>query len=152
REEALERDCAAGLRRELLAAQPLAAGLRKTARGPLVFDDTAELSRRRWMVEAEDLDRRSRPGLLDLLAPVVVEGAPPTQGVAGDDRVAHAQGAAVNEHRRDRAAADVEPRLDDRAGALRIRICLQLELGVGDEQHLLEELVEVLLCFRRDVG
>ena len=74
---------------------------------------------------------------------VVVERAHLAGRVARDDRVADVQRAALDEHRRDRAAADVEARLDDRAGRLGGRVRAQVELGVGDEQHLLEQLVEV---------
>ena len=65
----------AGALRELLAAQTLAARLRELARLPLVLDDAAVLAGGRRMVEAEDLDRVAGPGLLDLLALVVVERA-----------------------------------------------------------------------------
>ena len=88
---------------------------------------------------------------MTLLAAVVVEGAHLAPRVAGDDRVADVQRAALHEHRRDRAAADVEPRLDDRPGGLGLRVRRQLELGVGDEQDLLEQLVEVLLLLGGDV-
>jgi hypothetical protein len=58
----------------------------------------------------------------------------------------------VDEHRRDRPTADVEARLDDRPGGLRAGIGLQLELGVCDEQHLLQQVVEVLALLRGHVG
>ncbi len=93
----------------------------------------------------------ARLRLLDLLAAEVVERAHLAPGVAGDDRVADAERAALDEHRRDRAAADVEARLDDRPRGLGLRVRLQLELGVGDEQHLLEQVVEVLLLLRGDL-
>src|SRR3954451_19128347 len=64
-------------------------------------------------------------------------------GIAGDDRVAHLQRAALDEHRGDRPTPLVEARLDDRARCIRARVGLQLlELDIGDEQHLLEQLVE----------
>ena len=150
-EEGLERDAALGALRERLGPQPLAAPLRERPRFPLVLDHARELAGRRRRVEAEDLDRRSRPRLLDLLAAVVVERAHLAVRVAGDDRVAHAQRAAVHEHRRDRPATDVETGLDDRAGRLRVRVRGQLELGVRDEQHLLEQVVQIGLLLRRDV-
>src|SRR5207302_8883355 len=109
------------------------------------------LPRRRRMVETEDLDRCAGPCLLDLLATVVVEGAHPAPGIPGAGRVADPEGAALNEHGRNGAAAHVEPRLDDRTGGLGLRIRLQLELGIRYEQHLLEQLVEVLLRLRRNV-
>ena len=138
------------LRGELLAAQALAARLREAARGALVLDHFRVLARGRRMVEAEDLDRVARCRLLDLLAAEVVERAHLAPGVAGDDRVADAERAAVDEHRRDRAAADVQARLDDRAGGLGLRVGGQLELGVGNEQHLLEQVVEALALLGGD--
>ena len=54
----------------------------------LVLDDAADLAGRRRPVEADDLDRVARPGLLDLVAVVVVERAHAAPRVAGDDRVA----------------------------------------------------------------
>ena len=89
---------------------------------------------------------------LTLLALVVVERPHLAPRVAGDDRVADLERPALDEHRRDRAAADVEPRLDDRAGRLGVRVRLQLELGVGDQQHLLEQVVEVRLLLGGDLG
>src|SRR5262249_26216160 len=80
--------------------------------------DSRELASGRRMIEAEDLDRRPRARLLDLLAAIVVEGAHAAPGVAGDDRVAHPKGSALDEHGGDRAAADVQSRLDDRARSL----------------------------------
>ena len=150
-EQRLQRDADAALG-ELLAPQPLAAHLRVAARLALVLDHAALLARGRRMVEAEDLDRVARPRLLDLLAAEVVERAHLAPGVAGDDRVAHAQGAAVDQHRRGGAAADVEPRLDDRPGSVGLRVRGQLELGVGDEEHLLEQVVEALGLLGRDLG
>ena len=58
----------------------------------------------------------------------------------------------MDEHGRDRAAADVEARLDDDAGCLGIGVRAQVELGVRDEEDLLEQVVEVLLLLRRDRG
>ena len=66
------------------------------------------LTRGRRLVEADDLDRIARLCLGDLLAGVGVQRAHLAPGVAGDDRVTDAQRAAVDEHRRDRAATDVE--------------------------------------------
>ena len=150
-EEGLERDAALRALRELLGAQALAAPLRERAGLAFVLDDTRELAGGRRRVEAENLDRRPRPGFLHLLAAVVVQRPHFAVRVAGDDRIADAKGAAVDEHRRDRAAADVEPGLDDRARRLRVRVRRQLELCVRDEQHLLEQVVEVRLLLRGDV-
>ena len=103
----LERDAAAALSQDL-PAQPLPAQLREVPRLALVLDDARVLACRRRVVEAEDLDRISGPGLLELLAAEAVERAHLAPGVAGDDRVADLQRAAVHEHRRHRAASNVE--------------------------------------------
>ena len=152
REELLQGDALLRAPRELLGADALAAELREVARLALVLDDAGVLAGRGRLVEAEDLDRRAGRRLLHLLAAEVEERAHLAPGVAGDDRVADAERAARDEHGRDRAAADVEAALDDRPGGLRLRVCLELELGVGDEQDLLEEVVEPLAGLGGDVG
>ena len=144
----------AGRRRrgELLAAQARLAQAGDVARLALVLDDARQLAGARRVVEAEDLDGIARRRLLDLVAAEVVEGAHAAPGVAGDDRVADAERAALDEHRRDRAAADVEARLDDRPGGLGVRVRLQHELGVGDEQDALQQVVEIRLRLGGDLG
>ena len=141
-----------GTLRELLAAQALGAQVGEMLGLALVLDDAAQLAGRGRPVEAEDLHRLAGPGLLDLVPAVVVERAHLAGGVAGDDRIADVQGPALDEHRRDGAAPDVEARLDDRAGSLRPRVRGQLELRVGDEQDLLEQVVEVLVLLGGHLG
>src|SRR5437868_15455889 len=68
REQRLERHACGGALCELLAAHPLAAGVRERARLALVLDDARSLSRGRRLVETEDLDRRTGCRLLQLLA------------------------------------------------------------------------------------
>src|SRR5262249_28614505 len=111
------------LLRELLAAEPLGALVREVTRRALVLDDAAELARGRRLVEAEDLDRVARTGILQLLALVVVERADFPPRIAGDDRVAATQRSALPGHRRGRTAADVKTGLDDRARGLGRRVC-----------------------------
>ena len=149
REEILEADGLAALG-EHLGALALGALLGGLAGDAVVLDDAAELAGRRRLVEAEDLDRHTRPGVLDALAVVVVERLHLAPGVAGDDGVADAQRAALHEHRRHRAAADVEARLDDDAARVGARVRLQLE-HVGLEQDRVQQLVEVRPGLRRDV-
>ncbi len=91
-----------------LAAQPLAALMGEVAGAALVLDDPAELACGRRAVEAEDLDGLARRCFLDALAAIVVERAHAAPRIAGDDRVADLERAAVDQHRRDGAAADVE--------------------------------------------
>src|SRR5262249_38991061 len=135
---------------EGFAPQAAAALLRQLACAALVLDDAAELAGLRRMIEAENLDRIARARLLDPLTAVVVERAHATVSVARDDRVAALERAAVDEPRRNRAAADVETRLDDRSGCLRFRVGLQHELRVRDEEDALKQVVEVLVLLRRD--
>ena len=56
----------------------------------------------------------------------------------------------MHEHRRDRPAPDVEPRLDHDARRVGAGVRAQVELGVGDEEDLLEQVAEVLLLLRGD--
>ena len=72
REQILEADGLAALG-EHLGAQALGALLGDLARDALVLDDAAALAGGRRLVEAEDLDRHARPGVLDALAVVVVQ-------------------------------------------------------------------------------
>src|SRR5207237_179304 len=79
------------------------------------------------------LDRIARLRVLDLLAAIVEEAAHAPVGVAGHDRVSDAQGAALDEHRRNRAATRLEAGLDDRPRRLALRVRGQHELDVRDE-------------------
>ena len=94
--------------RKLLAAQTVAAHVREIAGASFVLDDARQFPGRRRLVEAEDLHRLARLRLPELLAAVVVERAHLAPGVAGEDRVADSERAAVDEHRRDGPAAHVQ--------------------------------------------
>ncbi len=150
--ERLERDATSRALRELLAAQPLGAHVREVLRLPLVLDDADELAGGRRMVEAEDFDGLTRPCLFHLLTAIVVERAHLAGRVPGHGSVSDVERPAMHEHRRDRPATDVEPRLDDDPRGLGVRVRAQVELGVRDEQDLLEQVVEVLLLLRGDGG
>src|SRR5438132_12535487 len=66
-EQLVEGDAAPGrLLRQGLAPQPRPALLRELARA-VVLDDARHLTGLRWMIEAEDLHRVARAGLLELL-------------------------------------------------------------------------------------
>ena len=60
------------------------------------------------------------------------------------------QRAAVDEDGRHGPAPDIEARLDHDTRRLSSGICAQIELGVRDEQDLLEEITEVFVLFRGD--
>src|SRR4030095_16102621 len=89
--------------------------------------------------------------LFHLVTAVVVERADLPPSVACDDRIADLERAAMDEHRRNGAAADVKARLDDRPRGFGGRVCRHLEFGVRDEQNLLEQVVEVLGLLGGDV-
>ena len=81
------------------------------------------------------------PRLLDVLALVVDEGPHPAPRRAGHDRVADPEGAALDEHGGHRAAADVEVGLEHDAAGPALGVGDEL-LDVGDEQELLEQVVD----------
>src|SRR6266550_9320879 len=118
----------------------------------LVLYDSRLLSRRRRLVEAEDLDRRPGLGVFHLLATIVMQSAHLAPGVARDDGVAYAQRSSHDEHRCDRAPPDVQAALDDGSRSLGLWICCEFELGVRDEENPLDEVVEALVLLGGDIG
>ena len=74
--------------------------------------------------QAEHLDRRRRRRHLDRPAAVVDERAHAADNRAGDEGVADAQRAVLDEDRRHRAAAAIELRLEDRARGIPLRVGL----------------------------
>ena len=81
------------------------------------------------------------PARLERLALEVAHGAHPAAGLAGDDRVADVQRAAVDEHGGHDAAARVDPRLDDVAAGRSVGVGLEVA-DLGDQQEHVEEVVE----------
>ena len=84
--------------------------------------------------QTEHLNRTRRAGLVDGVAVLVEHGADAAERVAGDDRVADAQRAALDEHGRHRTAAAVEVRLDGDTLRVLVRVGPQVERGVGGQQ------------------
>ena len=144
-EEVVERDL---LALDEVVALALDAGLGDGA-GLLLLEHGEDVAGFRHVIEAEDLDRYGRAGLLDVLAAVVDHGADLAVRRAADDRVADAQRAVLDEDRRDRAAALVELGLDDDAARIAVRVGLEL-LDFGDEQDHLEEVIDANLLLSRD--
>src|SRR5512133_1755069 len=101
--------------------------------------------------EADDHDRLGRGGGGDLLAVLVEHGPDPPEGGAGGHRVPDVQGAPAHEDRRHRAAALVQVGLDDRALGAPVRVGLEVQLHVGDQQDGLDQGVEALLGLGRHV-
>ena len=105
------------------------------------LDDRDAVAGLRRAVEAQNLDRNRGSGLLDVRAAVADQGAHAAPLGAGDDDVAGAQGAALDEHGRHRAAAAIELRLDDRAFRRAIGIGLEIE-DFGLELQAFEQRIE----------
>ena len=144
-EEVVERDL---LALDEVVALALDASLGDGA-GLLLLEHGEDVASFRHVVEAEDLNRYGRAGLLDVLAAVVDHGADLAVRRAADDGVADAQRAVLDEDRRDRAAALVELGLDDDAARIAVRVGLEL-LDFGDEQDHLEEVIDADLLLSRD--
>src|SRR5450759_4404623 len=113
REDVVEGERA--LLRERLGLEAVGAIVGPGARHALVLDHAAELAGHGKVVEADDLDRRGRAAALERVALEVAHRAHAAAGLAGDDRVADVERAAVHEDGGDDAAAGVDARLDDEA-------------------------------------
>ena len=114
----------------------------------LVVDDREPVAGVRRAVEAEHLDRGRGAGFANRLAGIGDERAHAAPFGAGDDDLAAAQRAALDQHGRDRAAAAVELRLDHGAFGGPLRVGLEVE-DFGLQRDSFEQLVEVELLGRR---
>src|SRR5690606_10591367 len=90
------------------------------AREALVGDHDEVVAGIRHAGQAEQLDRDRRAGLLDLAAGLVEQRPHAAELHAADQEVALLQGALLDQHGRDRAAALVERGLDHHAGGAAI--------------------------------
>src|SRR6476660_4415498 len=148
---------------EVLEADPLAHGgvLRVADPGlttvgdlpgdAVLLDDEERDTGPRHRGEADDLHRPRRQGFLELVAVLVEQRPDATVSVAGDQRVALAQRAALDEHRGDGATALVQLALDDDTLRVLLGVGAQVEGGVGGQQDRREQLVETLTGGRGDV-
>ena len=140
-EDVLERDLAARAARVRLGLEALLALMRELARAAVVLDDADVLAGLGDAVEAEHLDRVAGRGLLDALAVEVVHRADAAPVGAGDERVADAQRAALDED------VTTGPRpgssLDSMTtpDAVGARVGLEL-LELGDDLERVEQVVE----------
>ncbi len=152
REDVLEAGAAGQAHRVLQVggATPVGAGLGHRAGRLLVGCGAQLVAGERDVVEPEHLDRRRRAGLLHLLAVLVEHGPDLAPRATGDDRVADAQRAALDERGDDRAAALVEVRLEHQRAGRHLRVGREL-LDLGDQQDRLEQLVDPDPGGRRDV-
>ena len=110
--------------------------------------DLEDVARLRQAGETQHLHRSRRTGRLGGPAAIVDQRTDTADDRSGDERIADVQGSVLDQHGRDRAAALVELRLEDRAGGMPLRIRLELA-DVAHQQHHLEQKIEVLLLLRR---
>ena len=100
----------------------------------VVLDDPQDVAGLGYLGQPEDHHRRGGAGLRDPLALVVLERTDAAERLADDDDVADLERAGLDECGRDRTAALVELRFDDRADGRCFRFRLEL-LEVRDEQQ-----------------
>src|SRR4051812_10448191 len=148
---------------EVLQADPLAhrgvlriadAGLAAVGDLPgdaVLVDDEEGVAGPRHRGEADDLHGTGRQRLLQLVAVLVEQRADATVGVAGDDRVALAERAALDQHRGHGAPALVQLALDDDALGVLLGVGAQVQGGVGGQQDSREQVVDALTGGRGDV-
>src|SRR5271169_4042893 len=109
---------------------------------PVVGDDQEVVARVGHRGQAEHHDRPGRQGLGDRVAVLVDHGAHPAERIAGDDRVADVQRAALHQHRGHRAAALVQVRLDRYALPVLRGVGAQVKGGVGGQDDRLKQAAE----------
>ena len=138
-----------GRRAGLLALHADAVGGELAGAG-LVLDHGEGLAGIGRAVEAEDLHRHRRTGFGDLLVALVEQRADPAPVVAGHDDVAALQGAALDQHGGDGAAAAVELGLDHHAVGGAVGVGLQVE-DLGLQQDGFDQVVEAGLLLGGDL-
>src|SRR4051794_15601950 len=148
---------------EVLEADPLAhrrvlrvadAGLPAVGDLPgdaVLLDDEEGVTGTRHRGEADDLHRAGRQGLLELGAVLVEQRPDAPVGVAGHDRVADPQRAALDQDGRDGTAALVQLALDDDALGVLLGVGPQVQGCVGGEQDRREQVLDALTGGRGDV-
>ena len=146
--QAFQGDAARGWR-QLQAAFFLAAEVGDRARLRLLDSDLEGIAGVGKVVEARDLDRHGRRSFLDPLAQVVHQRPDAAPGGPADEDVADAEGAVLNQNRRDGTATRLLARLDDDALGLQLRVRPQFRDFRGQRQHL-EQIVDSLALESRD--
>ncbi len=131
------------LLRELGVAELALTIQRDFARLALAFDHEQLVAGIRRARQAEHHDRHRRTGFGHRLTVLVEHRTHAAEFLAGDDLVARLQRAALDQHRRDCAAAFLHARLDHDAGRQAIARRFQLE-HVRLQQDGVEQLVDAL--------
>src|SRR6056297_1290693 len=131
----------AGARGRLLLLRLALTIVGDLARLGLAVDDVQHVAGLGRALQAQHLDRRRGAGLVDPLALVVDQRAHPAPLLADDEDVAALQRAPLHQHRRHRAAARVQLRLDHGALGGAAGVGLQLQ-DLGLQRDGLEQLVQ----------
>src|SRR5699024_6922962 len=148
--DVLEADALAHLRERRGALGGLAL-LGDLAGGARVLGDQDGVTGAGHRGQTEHLHRAGRARLGDRLAVLVEHRADAAVAAAADDRVADPQGALLDQHGGDRAAALVEVRLDGHAARVLVGVRGQLECGVRREQHRFQQRIDVEVLTGGDV-
>src|SRR4051812_9511806 len=140
REHLLQRAASAGRGGGIAAsARPEIGDLAGAA---FVLDHDKIVAGKRQTVQAQHLDRGRRPGRTQVLAALVDKRTHPAPFAAGDENIADAQGAALDQHSGDGPTTTLQPRLDHDTLGRPLRVSLQVEqLGLQQDRFL--ELVEI---------
>ena len=137
---------------EVRGAAAVATRLGDRAGDLLVRRDAQLVARERDVVQTEHLDRRRRARFGDLLARFVEHGADLAPAAAGDDGVADAQRAALDDHRGDGTAALVQVGLEHERPGRHLRVRRERRVvEVGEQQDRLEQLVDAETLVGRDL-
>src|SRR6185503_17696703 len=115
-----------------------------------VGDHREDVSRGRYALEAENLNRDRGTGGLDRLAPLIVERAHPAGELAADEVVSTGKGAPLHQNRGQWPLARIERRLEHNTVALSRRIGLEVE-DFSLEQNLLQEMLDPGALLGRDL-
>ena len=147
-EEILKRDLSGG--QEPLLTIALAAIAGDLEGLGLTLGCLQDVTGRRDIIEAGQLHRIGRSGILDPVAAVVGNSPHASPGGAAEEVVADLQLALLNQHRRDDAPTLFFLRLEDHAAGRALGGGLQL-LHFGDQKDDVEEIVEALVLLRGNI-
>ena len=139
REQILER-CVC-IRLELLVLCLVETLLRKGTRHSLILNCVELITRNRYGVKTDDLNRYGRTCDLDLLTLVVGHGTDVSDRSARDDDVARMERTVLYKHGGNGSAALIQLCLDNDTLCTAVGICFQL-LDLGNEQDVFEQVVD----------
>ena len=114
-----------------------------------IFNHLEPVASLGYVLETQDLERGGRPGLFTRPRAVIQHGAHLAEDRAHDKRVAHVHRAVLDQYRRHRTAAAVEPAFEHRARSQPFGIRFE-PLQVRHEQDHLKEEIQILALLCRN--